>query len=90
MMLMADIVMRDNYVTVMCHGSELEEVLDMEHMRVSRHDAMITVNRKQSHDVITAGGEHVCHVSNIFRHNVLLMQLISNKKVITTTIHLNI
>ena len=56
MMLMADIVMRDNYVTVMCHGSELEEVLDMEHMRVSRHDAMITVNRKQSHHVITAGG----------------------------------
>ena len=23
MMLMADMVMRDNYVTVMCHGSEL-------------------------------------------------------------------
>ena len=85
-MLMADIVMRDNYVTVMCHGSELEEVLDMEHMRVSRHDAMITVNRKQSHHVITAG----CHVSNIFRHNAPLMQLISNKKVITTTIYLNI
>ena len=62
MMLMADIVMRDNYVTVMCHGSELEEVLDMEHMRVSRHDAMITVNRKQSHHVITAGGACVKHI----------------------------
>ena len=42
MMLMAVTVMRDNYVTVMCHGSELEEVLDMEHMRAARHDAMIT------------------------------------------------
>ena len=67
MMLMADTVMRDNYVTVMCHGSELEEVLDMEHMRAARHDAMITeplgVNRKQSHDVITAG-EHVSGVKH--------------------------
>ena len=43
MMLMADIVMRDNYVTVMCHGSELEEVLDMKHTRAARHDAVIRV-----------------------------------------------
>ena len=49
-----------------------------------------SVNRKQSRHVITAGEHMICHVSNIFRHNVplMLMQVISIKKVITTTIHL--
>ena len=49
-----------------------------------------SVNRKQSRHVITAGEHMICHMSNIFRHNVplMLMQVISIKKVITTTIHL--